>query len=219
MQDKCIYIVHERLEEIPDFSHGVVEVNLRRNMISKMRLSGAETVESLDLSDNRIREISDLENVPNLKTLDVSYNLLTRGMVPRMGLEELYLISNDIDEIPPFDLPALRKLDMAVNSIAEIRNLDKCKALEELYLGGNKIGMLENVGHLERLRVLDVQCNALRSVDCRDVPKSVEVLILNDNRELAAVENIHLLQNLKVLGLERTSMGKESISGSFTVWH
>jgi protein phosphatase 1 regulatory subunit 7 len=219
MDDRRICIVHRRLEEIPEIPHGTVEVDLRRNAIGAMRLNGAETVESLDLSDNRIREICDLEKLPRLRILDMSYNLLTSGMVPRMNLEELYLISNDIDEIPSLDLPVLKKLDMAVNSISEIKNLEKCTALEELYLGGNKIERLENIGFLEKLRVLDLQCNSLRSIDCRDVPKGVEVLMLSDNRGLTTIENIHLLPELRILGLERTSVGKENINGSFSVWH
>lgn len=218
MENK-IYIVHKRLEKIPPIAEYITTVDLRRNNISEMYLNRAECVEYLDLSDNRISTISSLENMPNLKVVDLSYNLITRICIPRMDIEELYLISNDIDEICGLDLPRIRKLDIAVNKIRKIENLSGCRTLEELYLGGNGIRTVEGLGCLSELRVLDLQNNEIESVDCSVLPRKIEILLLGENRNLRTVENIGMLESLRILGLERTSVDRNSVEGGFTVWY
>ncbi|CAD27018.1 putative leucine repeat-rich protein [Encephalitozoon cuniculi GB-M1] len=214
----AVYIVHRQLEKIPTIPEHVRTVDLRRNNISRMTLNKAESVEYLDLSDNRIRTISSLENVPNLKVLDLSYNLITDISIPPMNLEELYLISNDIATIHGLNLPRIKKLDMAVNDICKIENLEKCTTLEELYLGSNQIGAVEGLEEMRSLKILDLQNNKLELVDCSMIPSSVEVLLLGENRSLEVVENIELLKNLKILGLEKTRVSENMEGKSFTIW-
>ncbi|ADM12176.1 uncharacterized protein Eint_090470 [Encephalitozoon intestinalis ATCC 50506] len=213
-----VYIVHRQLERIPTIPEHARTVDLRRNNISVMALNKAESVEYLDLSDNRIKVISDLENVPNLKVLDLSYNLITEISIPRMGLSELYLISNDISTIHGLDLPCIKKLDMAVNDICQIENLENCATLEELYLGSNRIRTVEGLSELKDLKVLDLQNNELEVVDCSAVPCNVEVLLLGENRNLQMIENLESLKNLRILGLEKTRVPSDLFEGCFTVW-
>lgn len=216
--DDVVYMVHRQLERMPTIPEHARTVDVRRNNISRMSLNRAEAVEYLDLSDNRISEISDLENVPRLRVLDLSYNLITEISMPRMELEELYLISNDIASIHGLDLPRIKKLDMAANDIRRIENLEGCATLEELYLGSNRIGVIEGLEGLGCLAVLDLQNNDIEAVDCSVIPRSVEVLLLGENRDLKAVRNIELLENLRILGLEKTKVPEGSVEGSFTIW-
>ncbi|WEL39439.1 leucine repeat-rich domain-containing protein [Encephalitozoon hellem] len=213
-----VYIVHRQLERIPTIPGDAKTVDLRRNNISRMALNRAELVEYLDLSDNRIKVISDLENLPRLKVLDLSYNLISDISIPRMGIEELYLISNDISAIHGLDLPRIKKLDMAVNDICRIENLESCIALEELYLGSNRIRIVEGLERLTSLRVLDLQNNEIEAVDCSMIPSSVEVLLLGENRDLRALENIEHLPRLRILGLEKTSISEGIARDGLTVW-
>ncbi|AFN83664.1 hypothetical protein EROM_090470 [Encephalitozoon romaleae SJ-2008] len=213
-----VYIVHRQLERIPTIPEHARTVDLRRNNISRMVLNKAELVEYLDLSDNRIREISDLENVPRLKILDLSYNLISDILIPRMDIEELYLISNDISTIRGLDLPRIKKLDLAVNDICRIENLGNCITLEELYLGSNRIRAVEGLEDLTSLKILDLQNNELEVVDCSMIPSSVEVLLLGENRDLRVVEKTEHLPRLRILGLEKTSVPKDLIEGGFTIW-
>jgi Leucine-rich repeat (LRR) protein len=45
-----------------------------------------------------------------------------------------------------------------------MKGVETCEALEELWLGKNKIEAIEGVKGLSRLRRLDVQCNRLAQV-------------------------------------------------------
>ncbi|TBU16024.1 hypothetical protein CWI41_040470 [Ordospora colligata] len=215
--DEKMYIVHRQIEKIPEISGCVKVVDLHRNKISEMALNRVESMEYLDLSDNRIAEINDLENVPNLKILDLSYNLISTVNIPIMNLEELYLISNDIPMIHGIELPMLRKLDMAANEICRIENLDGCKNLVELYLGSNQIREVEGLYELCLLKTLDLQNNDILSVDCLKIPRSVEVLLLGENVNLEQIENIEALCNLRILGIEKTRV-LEVYEGKFEVW-
>lgn len=219
MVENEIYMVHEKLEKIPMIPGCTTAIDLRRNNISEMSMNRAEAVEYLDLSDNRISTINNLENMPNLKVLDLSYNLITDICIPRMNIEELYLISNDITEISGLDLPRIKKLDIAVNNISRIENLERCCTLEELYLGGNRIKTVEGLESLAMLKVLDLQNNGLEIVDCEMIPKSIEILLLGENRKLEAIRNIEMLKSLRILGIERTDIPRDTIRGNFDVWY
>ncbi|KAH9411695.1 hypothetical protein HK407_04g08050 [Ordospora pajunii] len=217
MEDR-VYIVHRQIEKIPEISGRVKAVDLHRNRISEMVLSRVESMEYLDLSDNRIAEINDLENVPNLKVLDLSYNLISTVEIPVMNLEELYLISNDIPMIHGLELPMLRKLDMAANEICRIENLEGCRSLAELYLGSNRIREVDGLDDLCMLKTLDLQNNDILRVDCLKIPRSVEVLLLGENVNLEQIDNIEALCNLRILGIEKTRVLMEAHEGKFEVW-
>lgn len=213
-----MYIIHERLEKMPRIESHIREVDLRRNEITEMAVEGAASVEYLDLSDNRISAIEGLDRMPGLKILDMSYNLIRNTAVSHRSIEELYLISNDIAEMPCLDIPNVRKLDIAVNSISRIENLEGCTQLEELYLGGNRITVIEGLTTLGSLRILDLQNNCLETVDCSQIPRGVETLLLADNRSLRTIRNIELLTSLKVLGVERTAVSCSELEGAFEIW-
>lgn len=99
-------------------------------------------LETLDLSGNRLQELSPLIGMTALRKLDLSDNQITGvealGRVP--GLVRLTLTGNRISDPSPLqDLPALTMLDIADNRIADAGDLVKCPEVDELWIGGNPI--------------------------------------------------------------------------------
>ncbi|TFF69126.1 MAG: hypothetical protein EU516_01375 [Promethearchaeota archaeon] len=73
----------------------------------------AESIEELDLGDNRITKIEGLENMKNLKKLNLKNNYIKKieGIEELNKLETLDLSGNDIQEIPEF-LAEMKSLKM-----------------------------------------------------------------------------------------------------------
>ena len=90
-------------------------------------LSTLTELTTLDLSGNRISDVTPLRTLVHLKTLDLGYNLNIRDVSPLRGLielETLVLNINQITDIAPLsNLTNLRKLDLGTNLIADLRPL------------------------------------------------------------------------------------------------
>ncbi|EER11375.1 leucine-rich repeat protein, putative [Perkinsus marinus ATCC 50983] len=99
------------------------------------------TVEVLYLDNNYIDKISNLECLPNLMWLDLSFNQITKIE----GLEKL---------------PKLQDLSLFNNLITEISGLDGCPELTVLSLGRNRIRDLRHVEYLRRFKKLRCLCLA-----------------------------------------------------------
>ncbi|EQB61329.1 protein phosphatase 1 regulatory subunit 7-like protein [Vairimorpha apis BRL 01] len=196
-----IYLVHLKLTKIPLEIVDKVKIELRRNQISEMNFEYSEKTKYLDISDNKIKEMCNLKNLPNLIYLDLSYNLFKKINVEIFKLEELYLIGNDIEKITLPILPNLRILDLAGNNICQIENLNYIK----------------NVKHLDKLQIFDLQNNLIEKLDCFVLPLSLKCIMLSDNKKLKSLDNIKLLNHLEVVGLERTNI--KNIETNATVWY
>jgi Leucine-rich repeat (LRR) protein len=210
-QENQVYSsIRQGYTELPQIPADVLAVDVRRNKISQISLEHIPQIEYLDISDNLIRSIGALSGLSRLTVLDAAYNLLSRiSPLDLPSLKELYLMSNDILEIEHMNFKNLEKLDMANNNIKKIENL-KCLQLKELYLGANKIIEIENIRHLSGLKILDLQFNAIETVDCAELPRSLEILLLQGNSNLHSIKNLDFLENLKILGIKNTKLAIKS---------
>jgi Leucine-rich repeat (LRR) protein len=62
-----------------------------------------------------------------------------------------------------------------------IENLENMISLEYLSLKGNQIKMVENLRTLRKLSYLDLSRNRIGSIDARELPPNMELLLTNDN--------------------------------------
>lgn len=203
---------------MPSIPEDITHLDLRRNDIQEIKLDNNTNLKYLDLSDNKIKDMSKLVYLPNLETLDLSYNLFKKISLPHLNLKELYLICNDILKMENLNLPLVEKVDIAVNNISKIENLDKCLNLRELYLGSNQIEEVNNMLYLSNLEVLDLQNNKLKEIDCSLLPRGLKKLLLSDNSELTNLINLEDLKELELLAVERTGVGRIERSGIKEVW-
>jgi protein phosphatase 1 regulatory subunit 7 len=216
-EEKNIFCMqHSRLKNIPNFDCNITKLDVRRNEIKEMDFPYSETLIYVDLSDNQIKKIKNLEKIPNLKFLDLSYNLITKMKFPETKIEELYLICNDLTKIDKINLQNVKIIDLAVNEICKIENLESCLQLRELYLGNNKIENIPDLNYLSNLEILDLQSNKITQIDCSLLPTSIKQLLLSDNKNLKKIINYGRLTNLSLLAVERTLV--EPISLNIEIW-
>jgi len=133
-----------------------------------------EVLDGLDAGNNVRADSGGGEEVccvgETLKTLDMSYNVI-RDMDPVKfcpNLVELYLANNKLKTISGLKhLSSLRKIDLGANRIRVMdeSELSGLTNLEELWLGKNKIEKIDGLSSLTKLRCLDVQSNRLTTVD------------------------------------------------------
>lgn len=213
-----INLSHLKIKRLPStvFSN-TSKLDLRRNLFTDMNLIPLPNLSTLDMSDNKIKYIQ-CKNIPNVLSLDLSYNLITNINNLPSGLEELYLICNDITKIENLHLPHLRILDLAVNEIKTIENLDNCPFLHELYLGSNQISELPDLTHLKHLKTLDLQNNNLVKIDCKSLPVSLNQLLLSENSQLTEIININCLTNLNLLAIKKTLITDINVNKHVEVW-
>ncbi|KAI6649843.1 hypothetical protein LOD99_6393 [Oopsacas minuta] len=99
-----VNFMHSGLKHLPDLSQftQIQILCLRRNEISSIvSIPFLPLLKELDLYDNLLDRIEPLNNVPNLITLDISFNnvRMVENLEPLSLLENLYLIQNKISEI------------------------------------------------------------------------------------------------------------------------
>jgi Leucine-rich repeat (LRR) protein len=139
-----------------NFDHNLQDISFLRNKKNLVKLN---------LSCNRIFDISPLESLTNLKHLDLSYNKGKIGeyklisnisaLSNLINLEYLNLSCAEITDISPLkNLVNLRILYIEDNKISDISPLSNLKALESLCLGGNKISNISSLKNLVNLREL-----------------------------------------------------------------
>jgi Leucine-rich repeat (LRR) protein len=140
-------------------------------------------VQELDLSGKRLRRITNLEKLVNLKRLNLSRNEISRmeHLHDHALLQELNLEDNRITKIEGLSaLMHLRKLELASNKISKLENLDLCVRLTQLSLEGNHIESLSGVEKLVNLMELYLANNRVRNLQEVLHLKSLTKLIILD---------------------------------------
>lgn len=217
-EDAIFRAVHSGVSDTPEIPEDARAVDIRRNNLVELRFSESNNVEYLDASDNKIADISNLEILKSLVILDCSYNLIQA--IPSLhlnSLKELYLIANDIQVIENIRYPSLIKLDLANNEIKIIENIETPR-LEELYLANNQISSLSDLTYLKYLRILDLQYNDISTIDCMLLPDSLEILLLQGNKQLSSIKNKEKLTRIRIINIVDTSIVDVSGPTDMEVW-
>jgi protein phosphatase 1 regulatory subunit 7 len=171
-------------------------LRLRSNLIgSTAGLRAAlPALEELELYDNQLRELEDFapHGAPRLALLDVAYNKLRSldGLAgaPLPALRALLAAGNRLRGGFPGDAlrgaaGSLVRLDLGANGLTDVRGLRALAALEELWLGKNRLAALDaaELAPLRRLRILDVQSNRLARAPALPPLPALEELYLAHN--------------------------------------
>ncbi|KAF8988901.1 L domain-like protein [Hymenopellis radicata] len=152
------------------------------------------TLEELDCYDNKLKNDGidgplAAPQMKNLKVLDLSFNLIKK-LPETLGdlaqLQVVYFVQNKISQI---DARLGASLGAAESA-----------ALEELWLGKNKLTSLLALGAIElpRLRILSLQSNRITKIE--GIPPSVEELYLSHNgvEKIEGLEQCTKLNTLDV---------------------
>ncbi|KAG8515675.1 Leucine-rich repeat and guanylate kinase domain-containing protein [Galemys pyrenaicus] len=190
-------------------------------------LSGYVHLQKLDLSVNRIEDLSCVSCMPYLLELNASHNKLTTffNFKPPKNLKKVDFSCNQISEMCDLSAyQALTKLILDNNKIEEISGLEQCCSLVHLSLAHNKIksinglytlpikilclsnNQIEEITGLEELKVLqlvDLSHNQISSLQGLENHEFLEIINLENNKiaELNEIEYIEHLPLLRVLNL------------------
>lgn len=217
-QECTLILMQKGLEKMPEIPENIKKLDIRRNKLSRLSFSENSSLEYLDASDNLIKSLKGVSGLKNLQVFDAGYNLIKK--IPKLelpALKELYLMSNDIKKMKNIHFSNLLKIDLANNEIKTLRKFETPE-ISEAYFGANKISKIENISDFSHLKILDLQFNKLKELDCSLLPSGIEVLLVNDNRKLKVIKNIENLKFLKILGLKNTKVIKQEISKNIEIW-
>jgi len=152
---------------------------------------------SLVLRSHLIKEMSGLESLPKLETLELYDNMVQ---------------SLDEGSLKGCGRTTLRILDMSYNAIRSMSPVQYCNGatLTELYLANNKLKEISGVKHLKNLRKLDLGANKIRVLKGTELSGLVnlEELWVGKNKieTLEGIESLTKLRRLDVQSNRLTSM-------------
>ncbi|MCU0393023.1 MAG: leucine-rich repeat domain-containing protein [Thermoflexibacter sp.] len=161
-------------------------------------LENLTALQSLDLSYNRISDYSFLEKLTALQSLDLRHNQISeiRFLEKLTALQSLDLRDNRISDISFLEnLTALQKLDLSRNQISEIRFLEKLTALQSLSLSYNRISEIRFLEKLTALQNLDLSRNQISDIRFLEKLTALQSLNLSSNQ----ISDIRFLENLTAL--------------------
>ncbi|WP_411678844.1 leucine-rich repeat domain-containing protein [Clostridium thailandense] len=150
-----------------------------------------------------IKDISGIENLVNLKSLDLTYSQVEdiselKGL---KNLEELWLYDNKITDISALkDLTNLKNLQLYGNQITDIPSLRGLTNLEYIDLGNNKIHDITLLKELHNLKELNLVYNNITDVSSLKELTNLNSLNL-DNNNITDISPLGKLSNLKKLSL------------------
>lgn len=212
-------LIHLKIGSLEDLNLGrfkkLESLCLRQNLLTSMTAVAdlpTDTLEELDLYDNRINHISSaLNKFEKLKNLDLSFNKIKniKNIDKLVNLENLYFVQNKIKEIKNLEtLKKLKNLELGGNKIEEISNtMNQLPAVEQLWLGKNKIPRLENLSNLLNLRVLSIQSNRITKIEGLDKLVNLEELYLSHNG-ISKIEGLENNTKLQVLDITSNRISK-----------
>ncbi|KAJ3141548.1 hypothetical protein HDU90_005890 [Geranomyces variabilis] len=143
----------------------LVQVDLSHNeLTSGLILDPAPyNLQHVDLSRNRIQEISDMSKHRFLMKLCLDRNVISQigGLQQCRYLTHLSLANNSVEDIEGLDGLPLKFLDLRRNHVRSLAGIETLQELEELRLGHNFITSLRNASRLPALRLIDASYNNL----------------------------------------------------------
>ena len=140
-----------------------------------------KTIYELRLTDMKLTQLDNLEELVKLRELDLSRNQLkdVTAIACLKELRSLNLSSNAIVEMPQLKLAYLQKLDLSYNAIVSLKNLSHSKKLIDLNLCSNSIEKVDDISGLTELKSLDLSGNKIAKIDTLTTLTRLEQLTLN----------------------------------------
>lgn len=187
-------------------------------------------VETVDLFMTSVRSVRCVEWFPNLVTLRLVHQDLSRieGLEGLRCLEGLWLNENRIERIEGLHgCTRLRELYLHSNCISRIEGLSRLHRLETLWLHDNQIAEIAGLDQLRALRVLGLAQNDIQRIGRALVPNAaLEELNLAANRigSFREVPLLAALPRLRSLCLSDPLYGSNPICTlcnyqTFTLFH
>ena len=216
---RWLVLIGNPLNTIADVPRLVLDFAIYQRWRKKLQ---HEHITGLKLAKDDLSYLSELVDLPQLTTLDLSDNQLAalpESVTRLQNLTTLDLNRNQLTALPESfgDLQNLTKLTLSFNQLTALpESVTHLQNLTTLGLGYNQLAALpESVTHLQNLTTLDLDYNQLAAL-----PESVTrlqnltSLNLNSNQLTTLPESVTRLQNLAELYLSgnQLTMLPESVT-------
>ena len=160
-------------------------------------------LEELSLTNRQITDLSFLEGMTHLKTLDlsgcaISADLSILKTLP--ALENLSMQSCSISSLAFLEgAPSLKKLDLSSNAIGNVSVLSSTPTLQSLDLRDNAVSDLTPLSGLTELTELDLAENVLTTISPLASCTKLGTLDVSENKltDIAAVQNLTALTSFR----------------------
>ncbi|KAI8493652.1 Leucine-rich repeat-containing protein 23 [Branchiostoma belcheri] len=193
-------------------------------------------VRFLDLSGNRLTDLSPLNHMDHLLWLKADRNALTEiNIQERLFLQVASFAYNQIETVEGLSHPQLRILNLMGNRLRRVSGLEPCKlralttvelrgnmlesteglgipSLRELYLAANKLEKIEGLRKMPNLKLLHLRDNVISCLSgFTSGMKSLQYLNLRGNQIMTVkeVEKLHHLHSLRTLSLAGNPLAEE----------
>jgi len=131
------------------------ELHIRFNKLTELPdLSGLEKLQILTISNNNIKDITNLRNLLNLKILNISYNKIEslKPLEELKNLEYIYADNNEIKNINGINnLKKIIYLNLSFNPIENIDDIIYFTELETINIKNTNIKNLPNLLELKKI--------------------------------------------------------------------
>ncbi|XP_049638201.1 leucine-rich repeat and guanylate kinase domain-containing protein [Suncus etruscus] len=173
------------------------------DLIDVSILSGYVHLQKLDLSVNKIKDLSCVSFMPYLLELNASRNKLTTffNFYPPKNLQKVDFSFNQISAMSDLSAyQALTKLILDSNEIEEIVGLQNCNSLTHLSLSKNKITTISGLDALP-IRTLYLSCNKIEKITGLDELRTLQILDLSHN-QISSLQGLENHEFLEMINLE-----------------
>ncbi|CAL5971261.1 Conserved_hypothetical protein [Hexamita inflata] len=179
-------------------------LNLEKKLICKIEaLSDMSTLVELILKNNKIENISPLENLVNIKVLQLNMNkiICLHALRNIKGLTELNLSHNKLSNLQGLEtLVNLIYLDTSENLLENIQNMQLLVNLQHLLMNKTGIEDLSPLRNLKQLTELHLKQNRIKDTSVLGKLKNLQILDLEQNL-ITDITSFHNLQKLFTLNL------------------
>ncbi len=161
------YLTDEDIQQLSEFKNLMV-LDLSSNKISDLTpLSQLTNLSELDLSYNKIENLTSLSQLTNLSVLNLTHNKI-EDISPLSNLTNLTILwasDNQISDISPLNnLTVISNLVLDSNQINDISPLSNLAYLYHLSLINNQISDISALSNLTYLTYLDLNVNQISDI-------------------------------------------------------
>ncbi len=201
--------VWENILSVNDLENSkLIELDIHSNSLCVKNICSIPSLKVLHISQCQLSNLKDLaDKFPLLEELEARHNFdfsNLNDIEELVNLKKLDLSYCHIENIQGLEsLTDITELFLHYNIIKEIKGLDKLVNLEELGLRGNYLSKISGLENLRKLRKLDLSNNDMTSYNY-EFPKNLKILDLRFN-EINTINEKLLNQESILLAHNRIS--------------
>ena len=169
--------------------------------IKNVDLSNCTELTRVNLSGNKIEDISSIATLTQAVSIDISGNKIKElpVMASMSGLKTFIASENEIEDVANIaKQTSLTELDMSDNAISDVSSLEALTSLTSLNLSSNKISDVAKLAKLTKLTTLKLNSNEIGDISELKALTSLVTLMISGNK-VSDITNVSVLTSLKTL--------------------